>query len=195
MIQDLKTNKVYNFILGDWIGVERGSTKVTIPHTKPEDIGNFRNQEFTFKSSRDIRDSHLWFSVFSKPCRSQFTRVQRLTCCLSLLLCTMLTSIMFHGMPTDSPEDQATVANFTFSVKDLIIGVECAIIMLPINILIVQLFMRTSKKPKQRRSSRKRYEFIWDVEDSEQENLQINDEKESIIEDLEETPPTQRPKM
>ncbi|KAH3715202.1 hypothetical protein DPMN_057908 [Dreissena polymorpha] len=74
------------------------------------------------KSSKDLRDGHLWFSIFSKPPQSQFTRVQRLTCTLSLLLTTMLTNLMFYGIPTDDPADQVVAGAFKFSLSQIVIG-------------------------------------------------------------------------
>lgn len=56
------------------------------------------------KTAKDFQDGHIWFSVINRPPRSTFTRVQRVSCCFSLLLCTMLTSIMFWGIPTDPSE-------------------------------------------------------------------------------------------
>lgn len=65
---------------------------------------SFSNLFFT-KTTKDFNDGHLWISVISRPPSSHFTRVQRVSCCFSLLLCTMLTSIMFYGIPKD-PSDQ-----------------------------------------------------------------------------------------
>lgn len=56
------------------------------------------------KTAKDFQDGHIWFSVINRPPCSTFTRVQRVSCCFSLLLCTMLTSIMFWGIPTDPSE-------------------------------------------------------------------------------------------
>lgn len=56
------------------------------------------------KTAKDFQDGHIWFSVINRPPCSPFTRVQRVSCCFSLLLCTMLTSIMFWGIPTDPSE-------------------------------------------------------------------------------------------
>ncbi|XP_025098102.1 LOW QUALITY PROTEIN: polycystic kidney disease protein 1-like 2 [Pomacea canaliculata] len=40
--------------------------------------------------------THLWLSCFMRPAPSTFTRVQRVSCCLVLLLLTMITSAMFY---------------------------------------------------------------------------------------------------
>ena len=101
------------------------------------------------KSTQDLRDGHLWISIFSKPAKSTFTRVQRLTCALSLLLTTMLTNIMFYGIPTDDPEDQVGEAGgITISSSSIIIGIESSLIMFPINLLILQLFLKVKQKPR-----------------------------------------------
>jgi polycystin 1L2 len=51
-----------------------------------------------FKQSikRKLTDNHIWLSVFSRPTRSTFTRLQRLSCCMSLLFCTMIANAMFY---------------------------------------------------------------------------------------------------
>lgn len=59
---------------------------------------------FFTKTAKDLCDGHIWYSVLNRPASSNFTRVQRLSCCLSLLLCTMLTSIMFWGIPQNPSE-------------------------------------------------------------------------------------------
>jgi hypothetical protein len=40
---------------------------------------------------------------------SKFTRVQRLTVALCLLMTTMLSSLMFFGVPSEDPFDQVSV--------------------------------------------------------------------------------------
>lgn len=64
----------------------------------------FFSNLFFMKTAKDFQDGHIWFSVINRPPCSTFTRVQRVSCCFSLLLCTMLTSIMFWGIPTDPSE-------------------------------------------------------------------------------------------
>lgn len=44
--------------------------------------------------------------VFSRPTKSQFTRVQRLSCAICLLFCTMLTSAMFYGSEEENSDQQ-----------------------------------------------------------------------------------------
>lgn len=66
---------------------------------------------FFMKTSKGFQDGHIWYSVFSRSPRSSFTRAQRVSCCFSLLLCTMLTSIMFWGVPKDPAEQKMDLGN------------------------------------------------------------------------------------
>lgn len=66
----------------------------------------FLSNLFFMKTSKGFRDGHIWYSIFSRSPRSCFTRAQRVSCCFSLLLCTMLTSIMFWGVPKDPAEQK-----------------------------------------------------------------------------------------
>lgn len=63
------------------------------------------------KTSKGFQEGHIWYSVFSRSPRSSFTRAQRVSCCFSLLLCTMLTSIMFWGVPKDPAEQKMDLGN------------------------------------------------------------------------------------
>ncbi|GAB1293700.1 Polycystic kidney disease protein 1-like 2 [Apodemus speciosus] len=72
--------------------------------------------------------------------RSSFTRVQRVSCCFSMLLCTMLTSIMFWGVPKDPAEQKMDLGKIEFTWQEVMIGLESSVLMFPINLLIVQIF-------------------------------------------------------
>ena len=83
-------------------------------------------------STQNLRDGHIWISIFSKTACNSFTRVQRLTCCLTLLLTTMLTNLMFYGIPTDDPEDQLVTGGFQLSLSQIVIGMYFKLYMLTV---------------------------------------------------------------
>ncbi|XP_078585926.1 polycystin-1-like protein 2 [Branchiostoma floridae x Branchiostoma japonicum] len=149
VVTNIATNNTTYFLCNRWLSVDEDDGKVhrIIPTALPEDLKKFRNL-FLAKSSRDINDGHLWFSVVGRPARSPFTRVQRLSCCLTLLYSTMLTNIMFFGRGDefDPPEPLmfgGTEINIPVSLPQIMIGIQSAAIILPVNILIVFLFRNT----------------------------------------------------
>jgi len=66
-----------------------------VPIATHEDLTNFSHLFWT-KARKDLTDSHIWFSVFGRPPKSVFTRVQRVTCCLTLLFCGMCANILLY---------------------------------------------------------------------------------------------------
>ena len=46
-------------------------------------------------TGKKLTNDHMWLSVVSRPTRSSFSRVQRVSCCVSLLFLTMITNCMF----------------------------------------------------------------------------------------------------
>ncbi|XP_019633210.1 PREDICTED: polycystic kidney disease protein 1-like 2 [Branchiostoma belcheri] len=154
--QIVVTNRAGNnstyFLCNRWLSVEKDDGKVQriIPRAVPEDLQKFRNL-FLAKSARDMNDGHLWFSVAGRPARSPFTRVQRLSCCLTLLYSTMLTNIMFFGRGDDfdPPEPlrfAGTEINPPVSLPQIMIGIQTAAIILPVNVLIVFLFCNSGPR-------------------------------------------------
>ncbi|KAK2854028.1 hypothetical protein Q5P01_006689 [Channa striata] len=148
-VQDLQSGQKWHFLCNSWLAVDVGECTLdkVFPVATEMDLKRFSNL-FFMKTAKDFRDGHIWFSVISRPPCSTFTRVQRVSCCLSLLLCTMLTSIMFWGIPTDPSEQTMDLGHIEFTWQQVMIGVQSSIIMFPINLLIVSIFRNTRPREK-----------------------------------------------
>lgn len=106
------------------------------------------NYLFWTKAKYSLADGHLWFSIFKRPAKSNFTRIQRLTCCLSLLFATMCTSIAFYNADEGSNPKEYGVGPVTITPTGLYIGIVSGLMSLPINLLIVALFRFSKPFPK-----------------------------------------------
>uniref|UniRef100_A0A3Q3NL01 Polycystic kidney disease protein 1-like 2 n=1 Tax=Labrus bergylta TaxID=56723 RepID=A0A3Q3NL01_9LABR len=148
MVQDLESGQKWHFLCNSWLAIDVGECTLdkVFPVATEMDLKNL----FFMKTAKDFRDGHIWFSVISRPPCSTFTRVQRVSCCFSLLLCTMLTSIMFWGIPTD-PSEQTMDLHIEFTWQQVMIGIQSSIIMFPINLLIVSIFRNTRPREKNTR--------------------------------------------
>ena len=96
--------------------------------------------------AEEFGDGHLWFSVATRPPRKRFTHVQRrLSCCLSLLLTTMLTSAMFYELDLQNDTKQGTLklGSLVLNLRQLIIAAESLLVVIPVNLLIVGIFSHT----------------------------------------------------
>ena len=138
---------------GCWLAVDEEDGKIerVFPPADDADMVSFKNL-FESKISKDLFDKHLWLSVVYRPPRSRFTRVQRLTCCLSLLCTAMVASAMFYGAgpePGDT-SGNTTIGPIQLNWKSVMIGIQSILVVLPINLLIVYLFRnyRPEDEPK-----------------------------------------------
>uniref|UniRef100_A0AAY5EL93 Polycystic kidney disease 1 like 2a n=1 Tax=Electrophorus electricus TaxID=8005 RepID=A0AAY5EL93_ELEEL len=149
MVQDLETGQKWHFLCSSWLAIDIGECTLdkVFPAATEKDLKGFSNL-FFMKTVKDLCDGHIWYSVVSRPPSSKFTRVQRVSCCFSLLLCTMLTSIMFWGIPTDPSEQTMDMGNIKFTWQQVMIGIQSSIIMFPINLLIVSIFRFTHPRKK-----------------------------------------------
>ncbi|XP_022787247.1 uncharacterized protein LOC111327355 [Stylophora pistillata] len=142
IVRDLKTDGVFVFMCNRWLAVEFDDGEVlrTLLSAKQDELRSF-NHLFHNVTQSNIKDNHLWFSVFLRPQLSTFTTVQRLSCCLALLYCTMLTNAMFYQLGEElNPSNTLQLGPITLSLQQLYIGMISGLIIFPINIAIVSIF-------------------------------------------------------
>ncbi|XP_061102628.1 polycystin-1-like protein 2 [Conger conger] len=141
-VQDMQLRKYWHFLCSSWLSSSKGDgiTKRTFPSAKSDEITSFRNL-FQSRTSSGFRDEHIWVSVVDPPRRSPFTRAQRVSCCMCLLLCTMAINIMFWNKPQNQQSPVIfNIGSLEVTWEDIVIGVESGLLMFPINILIISIF-------------------------------------------------------
>uniref|UniRef100_A0A8C6K2J0 Uncharacterized protein n=1 Tax=Melopsittacus undulatus TaxID=13146 RepID=A0A8C6K2J0_MELUD len=148
LVHDLAWDQKWYFLCNSWLAVDIGECVLdkVFPVATEQDMKQFSNL-FFMKTSKGFQDGHIWYSIFSRSPRSSFTRAQRVSCCFSLLLCTMLTSIMFWGVPKDPAEQKMDLGKIEFTWQEVMIGFESSLLMFPINLLIVQIFRNVRPRP------------------------------------------------
>ena len=155
IVRDLSDDSLSVFICNRWLAVEFDDGEVLrkLSPARQDDLKSFKHL-FHNVSQRNITDTHLWFSVFVRPELSNFTTVQRLSCCLSLLYCAMLANAMFYQLD-DGESDPAITLNFgstTFSLRQIYIGLISSVIVLPVNLAIAGIFRNVRPKiPKEKK--------------------------------------------
>ncbi|VDI78620.1 Hypothetical predicted protein [Mytilus galloprovincialis] len=148
-IEDLQTGDKYFFVCENWLSLDDddGLIDRMIPVAGRAELTSF-NYLFWTKTKYSLADGHLWFSIFKRPAKSNFTRIQRLTCCLSLLFATMVTSIAFYKSDEGSNPKEYGVGPIVVTPTGLYIGLVSGLMSLPINLLIVALFRYSKPYPK-----------------------------------------------
>ncbi len=119
----------------------------TLPVAGKEDMTTFGSL-FTTATRRRLTDSHLWVSVVSRPNRSNFTRVQRISCILSLIFTTMIANAMFYRSDDNVEQvHEISVGPLSFGVHQLWVSFASSMVVIPVNVLIDQLFRKSIPKP------------------------------------------------
>lgn len=182
LIRDLETESKWWFVCDQWLAVEEGNGAVDrrLKLATKEELTKF-NILFVNATRKNLLDGHLWLSVFTRPPKSTFTRVQRLSCCLFLMLSTMLANLMFYqaGADDNSTASQSIhIGPFIFSVKQIMIGVQSSFVVLPVNMIIVSIFRKL--KPREDDSKSKKYEEI--EEETNFSNPELTETSNSKIE-------------
>ena len=96
VLQDLQTGLRTRFLADRWLAIDRGDlcSSITVHSSQmeaPIGIG------FLIKTGlfNKLRDDHVFWSVFSRPVRSRFTRVQRTCVSMAAFVLVMLTNAMW----------------------------------------------------------------------------------------------------
>ncbi|CAH1271105.1 PKD1L3 [Branchiostoma lanceolatum] len=150
VVQDLQNNSTYNFLCDDWLAVDKGDGLIykNIPAASEEDLTSF-GYLFTTAAKKNFIDGHLWISTIAVGISANFTRVQRWSCCFSILFCTMISNAMWYR--TDDSVESPSVLKlgpFSFSLHQLYVSVMSSLTVLPVNVVIVQIFRSTPNSKK-----------------------------------------------
>lgn len=140
------------FLCNRWLAVEEddGFVDRLIPVALQEDLSKFGNIFFSDTRKR-LTDSHLWISIFSRPNKSNFSRVQRLSTVFSLLMMTMLASAMFYRIEDNIRNVQGySLGPFKFTLQEVYVSVVTSLLVFPATLLIDQLFRKSRPKSRQK---------------------------------------------
>lgn len=158
-IYDAFTQEVKTFMCFMWLAVEKGDGLIdrTLASDSTDEKRMTFKLSFQNRIAEEFGNGHLWFSVATRPPRKRFTRVQRLSCCLSLLLTTMLASAMFYEFVPGHDQNQGSLnlGRLVLNLRQLVIAVESLLVVIPVNLLIVGIFshVKSDSDMRQRRYS------------------------------------------
>lgn len=118
---DLQTKERFYFLCENWLAVERGDGLIDrlLPLATQVQKTNL-NYLFKKQAKDQLSDGHLWFSVFSRPVQSSFSRLDRITCCFVLLFMSMLMNILYYGVDKSKTDGALVVGPFCVTPTQVI---------------------------------------------------------------------------
>jgi hypothetical protein len=155
IIQDLQTGEKFRFLADRWLAIDRGDFEseaqiaVSMPEAPAETSFLIRQGIFN-----KLRDDHVFWSVFSRPVRSRFTRTQRTCVSMATLYLAMFANGMWYGTVKDYLTDPlVSIAGMIKLSKDEITaGVTSSLIIFVPAVLMICLFRKAI--PSGKRKSR-----------------------------------------
>ncbi|XP_078213738.1 polycystin-1-like protein 3 isoform X1 [Callithrix jacchus] len=141
IVCDMAVKRKWHFLCNCWLAVDLGDCeidRVFIPVSKRE-LFSFRHL-FSSMIVEKFTQEYLWLSVATRHPWNLFTRVQRLSCCLTLLLCNMVISIMFWKINGTTGKRDEQMGTFAVAWSELLISIHTAVILFPVNLVIGRLF-------------------------------------------------------
>ena len=143
IVLDKQTLCSWTFTNTQWLALERGDGRIERMLETEQNKIDFNSEVFK-RWWKGLTEKHIWVSVIAKPRRNRFTRVQRASCCLSLLLTAMLANAMFYKLDGKS-ENLIQIGPLKFTWRQVVIGIESALIVAPINIFMAFLFQKAAR--------------------------------------------------
>ena len=152
-ITELESQEKWYFLANRWLAVEKGKgdVEIELKTSNKEEMSTFKNV-FYSRASKRLADGHLWISLFAKPPQSSFSRTQRFSCCMSVFFLAMITNAMFYKFGEEL-QDTFQLGPLTMSWTQVKIGIQSAIIVLPVNVFIVTVFRNAKPKNKRQENS------------------------------------------
>ncbi|XP_061438753.1 polycystin family receptor for egg jelly-like [Rhineura floridana] len=143
-VQNVYTKKFWLFICRNWLGLGKADGKIERSFVAKKLKSNLNKMDyFLINLAKDLEDSHIWLSIFAQVVTGSFTRVQRVSCCLAIMLSTLLFNIMFFS----GEEDQEILSVQLRYLKSIYIGFVSVLFSIPLQLTITMLFTYSQEKP------------------------------------------------
>ncbi|KFQ37326.1 Polycystic kidney disease and receptor for egg jelly-related protein, partial [Merops nubicus] len=141
-VKNMSTGKTWVFMCRKWLSLEKGERLLeqTFSVTNLE-APLPRIDYFLINLAHRLKEGHLWLSIFARVPPSSFSRFQRLSSCLAILLLNFLFNIMFFN----AEKNEESPMHLRY-VRTLIVGIECALVTVPVEILITALFKYSQRE-------------------------------------------------
>ncbi|XP_075409613.1 polycystin family receptor for egg jelly-like [Tenrec ecaudatus] len=140
-VENLFQRRIWLFMCRKWLSLGT-SLDQTFPVTNPEKPLN-RIDFFLITSTYELGKSHMLFSIFAGIIAKPVNRLQRLSCCLAVLLSTLLCNIMFFN----ANRKEEIESKELYQIRLMMIAIQSTLITVPVQLLLSFLFTYSQKKP------------------------------------------------
>ncbi|NWI51405.1 PKD1 protein, partial [Calyptomena viridis] len=175
IVRDLQSSKSYFFLVNDWLSVESedndGMVEKEVFAASETELRSFPRL-FVAELQRGFFEKHVWLSLWDRPPRSRFTRVQRATCCSLLIFLFLCANAVWYGVVGNVHLSNGAVSNLIpVNVDTVAVGLVSSVVVYPLYLVILYLF----------RMARGKVSISHTVTHSDQQSLEIDNYLDSSI--------------
>ncbi|NXI59886.1 PKD1 protein, partial [Chloroceryle aenea] len=175
IVRDLQSSKSYFFLVNDWLSVESeendGMVEKEVYAASETELRSF-SRIFTAELQRGFFEKHVWLSLWDRPPRSRFTRVQRATCCSLLIFLFLCANAVWYGVVGNVHLSNGAVSNLIpVNVDTVAVGLVSSVVVYPLYLVILFLF----------RMARGKVSINHPLTHSDQQSLEIDNYLDSSI--------------
>ncbi|XP_032086824.1 polycystin-1 [Thamnophis elegans] len=175
IVRDLQTYKSYHFLVNDWLSVDslenNGLVEKEVFAASEADLRSFF-RIFVGELQRGFFERHVWLSLWDRPPRSRFTRVQRASCCCVLIFLFLCANAVWYGVVADanfSPEPISTL--IPVNGETVLVGLVSSLVVYPVYLVLLFLF----------RMARSKVTISQSLAHSDQQSLEIDNYLDSSL--------------
>ena len=111
----------------------------------PEELHSF-SRVFHTSLANNMAERHMWLSIVNRPDHSRFTRVQRATCCVTLVYSYMFINAMWYGLIKDQSDAAGSISWSRIGWEEVIIALVSAAAIFPVALVLICIFKRSRSK-------------------------------------------------
>ena len=133
----------YSFVCEEWLDFDRAHQKVdrVLSAEKSDAVWSLKDM-----TSYTIAEHHIWISLFLRPHKSDFSRIERLSCLYGQIFLTMILTIVFMKSSTrEEIQNTIHIVFFRFSLENFEASM-AAVTFVTVLISIVCFFFRFARK-------------------------------------------------
>uniref|UniRef100_A0A8C5RSS3 Polycystin 1, transient receptor potential channel interacting n=1 Tax=Laticauda laticaudata TaxID=8630 RepID=A0A8C5RSS3_LATLA len=150
IVRDLQTYKSYHFLVNDWLSVDSlendGLVEKEVFAASEADLRScFRI--FIGELQRGFFERHVWLSLWDRPPRSRFTRVQRASCCCLLIFLFLCANAMWYGVVADANFSLVPISTLIpVNGETVLVGLVSSLVVYPLYLVLLFLFRMARSK-------------------------------------------------
>ncbi|KAJ7329439.1 hypothetical protein JRQ81_015613 [Phrynocephalus forsythii] len=143
-VENIFTKQCWMFMCRKWLSLDKQDSLIEKSFVFTHPIAPLNKMDvFLISFANDLINHHLWLSIFAPVCTGSLNRLQRLSCCLAILLCILLFNMMFFS----ADEDQPIFSEQQHYLRLILFGIQGVFISIPLQMMVGALFKYSQNEP------------------------------------------------